>query len=178
VGCEFLTEDILVARGCDNRVGTFTAAETLRLCAGQKKLNACLIAASTIQEENGLYGAAMIGYSAKPDVALIIDVTQATDIPIANKKRFGETKLGEGPTLSRGSINHPVIVQRLAEVARKKKLKFQYNTDPRWSGTDADEIFRSRGGIATATLGIPNRYMHTPIEVVHLNDLQVFKVRI
>lgn len=172
VGCEMLSEDLVVARGCDNRVGTFTAAETLRLCASQKKLDACLIAASTIQEENGLYGAAMVGYSVKPDVALIVDVTHATDIPIANKKRFGDVKLGLGPTLSRGSVNHSVVVQRLAEVAKKKKFKFQYNTDPRWSGTDADEIFRARGGIATATLGVPNRYMHTPVEMVHLGDLQ------
>jgi endoglucanase len=173
VGCEFLTDEMIVARGCDNRVGTFAAAEALRLCAEQKKLNVCLIAASTIQEENGLYGASMVGYSVKPDVALIVDVTQATDIPVANKKRFGETKLGLGPTLSRGSVNHPVVVERLAAVAKKKKLKFQYNTDPRWSGTDADEFFRARGGVATATLGIPNRYMHTPVEVIHLHDLQV-----
>ncbi len=173
VGCEFLTEEIIVARGCDNRVGTFTAAETLRLCSDQKKLNACLIAASTIQEENGLYGASMVGYSVKPDVALIVDVAQATDIPITNKKRFGETKIGQGPTLSRGSVNHPVVIQRLIGVAKRKKLKFQYNTDPRSTGTDADAIFRTRGGIATATLGIPNRYMHTPVEVIHLGDLQV-----
>ena len=171
-GCEFLTDQIIAARGCDNRVGTFVAAETLRLCSEGKKLNACLIAASTIQEENGLYGASMVGYSAQADLAVIVDVAQATDIPVTNKKRFGDTRLGQGPTLSRGSVNHPVLVERLASVAKKRKIKIQYNTDPRWSGTDADEIFRARGGIATATVGVPNRYMHTPVEVVHLQDVE------
>jgi putative aminopeptidase FrvX len=173
VGFQQLRDDIWVGRGCDNRVGSFVAAEVLRLCASQKKMSACLIAASTVQEENGLYGASMLGYSVKPDLALVIDVTHATDTPGTNKKRFGDVKLGQGPTLSHGSVNHPTVVQRLDEVGRKKKIKFQHNTDPRWSGTDADEIFRARGGIATATLGIPNRYMHTPCEVVHLGDMEV-----
>jgi putative aminopeptidase FrvX len=171
VGAERLHGDIWIARACDNRIGTFVAAEVLRLCAGAKKLSACVVAASTIQEENGLYGAAMVGYSVTPDVALVVDVGQATDIPIANKKRFGESKLGKGPLLSKGSVNHPLVVERLAQVAKKKKIAFQPAIDPRWSGTDADEIFRQRGGIPTAAIGIPNRYMHTPVEAIHLGDL-------
>src|SRR5471030_1314662 len=114
----------------------------------------------------------MLGYSVKPDAALVIDVGQATDIPVTSKKRFGDTRLGKGPILSRGSVNHPVLVQRLEQIARKNKIAFQRGTDPRRSGTDADAIFLQRGGIATAAIGIPNRYMHTPVEAVHLGDLE------
>jgi putative aminopeptidase FrvX len=172
VGCEPLFKDIWIARACDNRIGTFVAAEVLRLCAAQrKKLNACVVAASTIQEENGLYGAAMLGYSVQTDVALVVDVGQATDIPITNKKRFGDSRLGKGPLLNRGSVNHPVVIERLAAIAKKKKISYQPGTDSRWSGTDADAIFLQRGGIPCAALGVPNRYMHTPIEAIHLGDL-------
>src|SRR5271170_6024040 len=173
VGWQRLNGDIYIARACDNRIGTFVAAETLRLCAkAGKKLKASVVAASAIGEENGLYGAEMIGYSVQPDAALVIDVGQATDIPVTNKKRFGDTRLGKGPILSRGSVNHPVLVKRLEEVALKNKIAFQRGIDPRASGTDADAIFLQRGGIATAAIGVPNRYMHTPVEAVHLKDLE------
>jgi endoglucanase len=173
VGWQQLHGDIYIARACDNRIGTFVAAETLRLCArAGKKLKACVVAASAVGEENGLYGAHMLGYSVRPDAALVVDVGQATDIPITNKKRFGDTRLGRGPVLSRGSVNHPVLVKRLEEVAVRNKIAFQRGTDPRRSGTDADAIFLQRGGIATAALGVPNRYMHTPVEAIHLKDLE------
>ncbi len=172
VGFEEINERFFVARGCDNRVGSFVAAETLRLCAESKKSSACVIAVSTIQEENGLYGAAMVGYSVHPDVALVVDVAQATDIPITNKKRFCDVALGKGPTINRGSANHPVVVDRLARVAEENAIPFQWGTDPRATGTDADAIFRQRGGIPTAALGLPNRYMHSPIEMIAYHDLE------
>jgi endoglucanase len=173
VGWQQLHGDIYIARACDNRIGTFVAAEALRLCAkAGKKLKACVVAASAIGEENGLYGAEMIGYSVQPDAALVIDVAQATDLPITSKKKFGDARLGKGPILSRGSVNHPVLVQRLEQVAVKNKIAFQRGIDPRRSGTDADAIFLQRGGIATAAIGVPNRYMHTPVEAVHLGDLE------
>jgi len=173
VGWQQLHGDIYIARACDNRIGTFVVAEALRLCAkSRKKLKACVVAASAVGEENGLYGAHMLGYSVRPDAALVVDVGQATDIPVTNKKRFGDTKLGKGPILSRGSVNHPVLVRRLEDVAIKNKIAFQRGIDPRYSGTDADAIFLQRGGIATAAIGVPNRYMHTPVEAVHLKDLE------
>jgi putative aminopeptidase FrvX len=173
VGWQQLNGDIYIARACDNRIGTFVAAETLRLCAqAGKKLKASVVAASAIGEENGLYGAQMLGYSVKPDAALVVDVGQATDIPITNKKRFGDLRLGKGPILSRGSVNHPVLVKRLEDVADKNKIPFQRGIDPRYSGTDADAIFLQRGGIATVAIGVPNRYMHTPVEAIHLKDLE------
>lgn len=171
-GFEILRGERVVARGCDNRIGIFAAAEVLRLLRKEKNLNPCVVAVSTVQEEIGLHGAAMVGYSVHPDVALVADVGQATDIPVVNKNRFGEVKLGKGPTLGRGSANHPVVVDRLEAVARRKKLPIQFSTDPRGTGTDADAIFLQRGGIPCASVALPNRYMHSPVEVIHLGDLE------
>ncbi|MEM1059946.1 MAG: M42 family metallopeptidase [Verrucomicrobiota bacterium] len=173
VGVEQLHGETYVARACDNRIGTFIAAEALRLVASSKKKpRACFIAASTIQEENGLYGAHMVGYSVHPDVALVVDVGQATDIPPVNKKRHGDVKQGQGPILAKGSVNHPVVVDRLVAVAKKAKVPVQWTVDPRRSGTDADAIFQQKGGIPTAAIGVPNRYMHSPVETIHLRDLE------
>lgn len=169
---QILNEDIAVARGCDNRIGIFAAAEALRLAKLNGKLNACVVAVSTVQEEIGLHGASMVGYRVHPDVALIADVGQATDIPLVNKNRWGDVKLGLGPIIGRGSANHPVVVDRLEALARKKNVRIQFSTDPRGTGTDADAIFIQRGGIPSATLGLPNRYMHSPVEVIHLGDLE------
>ncbi len=171
-GFEVLRGNIAVARACDNRIGTFAAAETLRLLKQSKKTDVCVVAVSTVQEENGLYGAKMTGYSVAPDVALVIDVGHATDIPPCTKTKHGDVRLGKGPILSVGSANHPVVVERLKAVARKDKIPFQQGIDPRWSGTDADGIFLSRGGTPTACIGLPNRYMHTPVEMIDLGDLE------
>lgn len=163
----------IAARACDNRIGTFAAAEGLRLAAeNRRKLQACVVAVSTIQEENGLYGASMAGYSEHPDVALVVDVTHATDIPFCTKSKHGDVRLGGGPVLSIGSANHPVVNDRLAAVASRSSLPLQREANPRYTGTDADAIFRQRGGIPTASLGLPNRYMHSPVEVIDLQDLE------
>lgn len=171
-GFEILRGDVAVARGCDNRIGIFAAAEVLRLLSREKNLAPCVVAVSTVQEEIGLHGASMVGYSVRPDAALVADVGQATDIPIVSKNRFGDVRLGRGPVIGRGSANHPVLVERLETVAKKKKLPIQFSTDPRGTGTDADAIFLQRGGIPSVSLGLPNRYMHSPVEVIDLGDLE------
>jgi endoglucanase len=171
-GFEMIRDPIAVARGCDNRIGIFAAAEVLRILEGSKKLKPCVVAVSTVQEEIGLHGAAMVGYRVHPDVALVADVGQATDIPLVNKNRFGDTKLGKGPILGKGSANHPVVVNRLESVAQKQKIPVQFSTDPRGTGTDADAIFLQRGGIPCVSMGLPNRYMHSPVEMIHLGDLE------
>ena len=163
----------IAARGCDNRIGTWAAAEALRLLSlKQEKLAASVVAVSTIQEENGLYGATMAGYRAKPNVALVVDVTHATDIPPCSKARHGDVRMGAGPVLSIGSANHPVLLERLRAVARDAELPVQYEVTPRHTGTDADAIFVQLGGIPTLSLGLPNRYMHSAVEVIDLQDLQ------
>jgi putative aminopeptidase FrvX len=172
-GFEMLRGDIAVSRGCDNRIGVFAAAEVLRILKSEKKqLNACVVAVSTVQEEIGLNGAKMAAYSVHPDAALVADVGQATDIPLVNKNRWGDVKLGHGPIIATGSANHPVLLERLEKVAEKKRIPVQYATDPLRTGTDADAIFIQKGGIPSAAIGLPNRYMHSPVEVIHLGDLE------
>lgn len=162
----------IAARGCDNRIGTWAVAEAMRLLKSLKSgIPAQVIAVSTIQEENGLYGASMIGYRLRPTAALVVDVTHATDIPSCSKSKHGDVHLGAGPVVAFGSANHPILTERLIEAAKSKKIPLQFEASPRHTGTDADAIFRQRGGIPTATLSLPNRYMHSPSEVIDLADL-------
>ena len=127
---------------------------------------------STVQEEVGGYGAAMASYSLKPDACLAVDVTHATDSPGISKEQHGDIELGKGPTVSIGSANHPVVVRRLEAVGETSKIPIQREVAPRRTGTDLDSIFVQRGGIAGAVIGIPNRYMHTAVEMIRLDDLE------
>jgi len=161
------------ARGCDNRIGAWTAAEGLRLASLKKgKLNSKIVAVSTIQEENGLYGATMAGYNVNPDVALVVDVTHATDIPNCTKTKHGDVRMGNGPVISIGSANHPVVNARLREVGKKAEIPLQVEVNPIRTGTDADAIFKTKGGIPTTSIGVPNRYMHSPVEMIQYSDLE------
>ncbi|MDH7503505.1 MAG: M42 family metallopeptidase [Verrucomicrobiota bacterium] len=170
---ELLRGDLAIARAFDNRVGTFAVAETLRLLKTDgRKLKAEVCAVSNIMEEVGLYGARQIAYSIKPDVAIVVDVTHATDYPTVSQQLHGDVKIGKGPTLTHGGCNHPGIVERLEEVARKEKIKLQHEAMSATSGTDTDVIFWTRGGIPSALVSLPNRYMHSPVELVSLRDLE------
>ncbi len=171
---DLLRNDLVVARAFDNRIGTFSVAEALRLLAeSKKKLNAEICAVSNVQEEVGLLGARQIAYSLKPDVALVVDVTHATDYPTVSKAQHGDTKVGKGPALTHGGCNHPEVVARLESVAKAKKIPLQHEAMSSTSGTDTDAIFWTRGGIASALISLPNRYMHSPVEVVSLKDLEL-----
>jgi len=170
---DLLRNDLTVARAFDNRIGTFSVAETLRLLRESKtKLQAEVCAVSNVQEEVGLFGARQIAYSLKPEVALVVDVTHATDYPNINKSQHGDVRMGRGPTLTHGGCNHPEVVARLQSVAKAKKLPLQHEAISSTSGTDTDAIFWTRGGIASALISVPNRYMHSPVEVVNLKDLE------
>jgi endoglucanase len=169
---ELLRNDLAVARAFDNRIGTFAVAEALRLLRDSKRrLNAEVCAVSNIMEETGLLGARQIAYSLKPDVALVVDVTHATDYPTVNKPRHGDVRIGGGPTLTHGGGNHPVVIMRIETVAAQKKIHLQHEAQSSTSGTDTDVIFWTRGGIPSALISLPNRYMHSPVEVVSLKDL-------
>jgi putative aminopeptidase FrvX len=169
---DILRGDLAVARAFDNRIGTFAVAETLRLLSESKtKLNCEVCAVSNVQEEVGLLGARQIAYSLYPDIALVVDVTHATDCPTVSKAQHGDIKVGKGPALTHGGCNHPEVVKRLEEVAARKKISLQHEAMSATSGTDTDVIFWTRGGIASALISLPNRYMHSPVEVVSLKDL-------
>ncbi|TAK97301.1 MAG: M42 family peptidase [Verrucomicrobia bacterium] len=170
---ELLRDDLAVARAFDNRIGTWSVIEALRLLKESgRKLHAEICAVSNVQEEVGLLGARQIAYSLKPDIALVVDVTHATDYPTVSKAQHGDIKIGGGPAITHGGCNHPEVVRRIEAVAKAKKISLQHEAMSATSGTDTDAIFWTRGGIASALISLPNRYMHSPVELVSLKDLE------
>ena len=168
---ELLNRNVAVARGFDNRAGTWVAAEALRLAASGAP-RCAVFACSSVQEEVGLSGAKMNVFNLKPDAALVVDVTHATDIPGIDAKQHGEVKLGAGPTISIGRENHPVLVDRLRKVAKRKRIPVQFEPFSTTGGTDAWAIYVGNGGVPSVVVSVPNRYMHTTVEMVDLRDIQ------
>ena len=160
----------VAARGLDNRIGVWAAAEGLRRAA-ERDPDATVCAVSTVQEEVGLKGAQMVGFDLAPDVAIATDVTHATDTPESPPKRQSGVALGEGPVVARGSTNHPTVVEAVRTVADDGDVDVQLQATGSRTGTDADAFYTSRGGIPSLNLGVPNRYMHTPVETLDLDDL-------
>ena len=165
-----LEGSLVSARGMDNRVGVWTAAEAFRR-AVESEPEATVYAVSTVQEELGLRGARMVGFDLNPDVAIAADVTHATDTPGAPASKGSGIELGEGPVVARGSANHPTLVDAARTVAGEGGPEIQLQASGSYTGTDADAFYTSRGGIPSLNVGLPNRYMHTPVEVIDLGDL-------
>lgn len=164
----------LVSRSIDNRVGSFVVLEALRTLALEHDFTARVTAAATAQEEIGHHGggARPGAYTLDPQVALVVDVTFATDVPGVEKNDVGEHAMGSGPVLGRGSATHPLVFERLAEVAEENSIPYTIQASPRYTSTDADAIYLSRAGVATAVISIPNRYMHSPNEMISLDDVE------
>ena len=160
----------LAARGMDNRIGTWAAAEGLRR-ASERGTDATVYAVSTVQEELGLQGAKMVGFDVEPDAVVAVDVTHATDSPDTPGNRTTGVELGGGPVVARGSANHAVLVDAFRETATADGVDVQLQATGSRTGTDADAFYTSRGGIPSLNLGLPNRYMHTPVEVIDPEDL-------
>ena len=158
------------ARGMDNRVGTWAAAEGLRR-AVEADADATVCAVSTVQEEVGLNGARMVGFDLDPDAVVAVDVTHATDNPDVGTEKRGPVELGAGPVVGRGSANHPAVVDLARAAAEGADVDYQLQAAGTRTGTDADAFFTSRGGIPSLNVGLPNRYMHTPVEVIDTEDL-------
>jgi len=170
---EQLDDNVAVARGFDDRAGAWATIEAVRIAAAAAKKPSCAIyACSTVQEEVGLIGATMTVFNVKPDAAIAIDVTHATDTPGIDAKQHGEVKMGKGPTISIGRENHPLVVERLRKLARRKRIPLQFEAFSTSGGTDAMAIYRAQGGVPSALVSIPNRYMHTTVEMLDLRDLQ------
>jgi len=170
---ELISGSIGTARAFDNKVGAYIVGETLiRLAKEKAKLNAKVVSVATTQEEIGTRGAQTSAFAVDPHVALAVDVGHATDHPDCDQRKFGETKLGGGPIICRGPNINPKVFDRLIACAKKAKLPYQVEADPRPTGTDARAIQMARGGVACGLVSIPLRYMHTPSEVVDLQDVE------
>jgi tetrahedral aminopeptidase len=171
LGYRELRNGLAAAPGMDDKVGVWTVMETLRLLHG-RPLNASVYSVSTVQEEIGLRGATTSTYGIHPTVGIAVDVSHATDTPGNDKKQIGDTRLGAGPALFRGPNINPHVFERLEKTAREHEIPVQVRGAPRATGTDANVMQLSRDGVATGVVGIPNRYMHSPVEVVCLDDLE------
>lgn len=167
---ERLRNDLAVCHGFDDKVGAFVVVETLRRLRG-KRLKVAVHGVSTVQEELGLRGARTSAYRIDPHIGIAIDVTHASDFPGVEPKELGEVRLGGGPVLHRGANINRVVGELLIKTAERKRIPYQMQAAPRATGTDANAIQISRAGVAAGLLSIPNRYMHTPVEVVSLKDL-------
>ncbi len=167
-----LDRDLVAGRGMDNRVGAFTVLEAARLLA-KLKPQAEVHAVATVQEEIGLRGARTAAFGVDPQVGMAVDVTFATDYPSMGDavKKYGKINVGKGVVITRGPNVNPKLFNLMVKTAEKQKIAHQINVESRGTGTDANAIQITRGGVATGLVSIPNRYMHTPCEVVSLNDL-------
>ncbi|MBY0514152.1 MAG: M42 family metallopeptidase [Gemmataceae bacterium] len=170
LGYRPLRNGLAASPAMDDKVGLWVCMEAVRLLKG-RPLRAAVYGVSTVAEEIGLRGATTATYAVNPTVGIAVDVTHATDTPGNDKKTQGEIKCGGGPVLYRGPNISPRVFDLLEETAKAHNIPVQVRGVPRATGTDANAIQISREGVAAGLIGIPNRYMHSPVEVVHLNDL-------
>ena len=181
VGCvityedEFITlnKNFYVGRALDNRIGGFCIAEVARLLKEKKKkLPYTLYLINAVQEEVGLRGAEMIAETIKPDVAIVTDVTHDSNTPLVSTKKIGDIKCGKGPSLTYAPAVHNNLLDLIIKVAEEKKIPFQREAASRSTGTDTDAFAYSNGGVPSALISLPLRYMHTTVEMAHKNDIE------
>ncbi|MDR2419868.1 MAG: M42 family metallopeptidase [Puniceicoccales bacterium] len=170
---ENLSGNLISGRAFDDKAGTYAVMEALkRLSAEKHKLSCGVTSVASVQEEVGVRGAITASYMVAPRVGIAVDVGHATDFPSCDAKRFGKFSLGSGPLIARGCNINPLVFEKLIACAEEKKIPYQVATETYPTGTDARAIQMTRRGIATGLVSIPLRYMHTPVETIHLEDLE------
>jgi putative aminopeptidase FrvX len=162
----------IASRSLDNRMGAFVVLEALRLLSEGESLAAEVVAVASVQEEIGLYGARGAAFGLDPDAAIAVDVTHATDTPGIQKNEHGDHSLGSGPVITRAANLSPLVTDGLIDTAEGEGIPYTLEADSRSTSTDADAIQFTRAGIATGLVSAPNRYMHSPNEIVALEDLE------
>ncbi|TRZ41098.1 M42 family metallopeptidase [Robertkochia solimangrovi] len=168
-----LNEDKFVCRAIDNRAGGFMIAEVARLLKENKKdLPFGLYITNSVQEEIGLRGAEMITQTIKPNVAIVTDVCHDTTTPMIEKKKQGHTEIGKGPVISYAPAVQNKLRELILETAKENEIPFQRMASSRFTGTDTDAFAYSNGGVASALISLPLRYMHTTVETVHRDDVE------
>jgi endoglucanase len=172
LGVRELPNQRLTGPKLDNTAGLFVVLEALRRLSG-KTFEAAVFVVSAVQEEIGLRGATTAAYGVDPEIGIGVDVTHATDCPTIDRREHGAVDLGKGPVLFRGPNANPVLHDQLCELARSRSLPYQVKGAPRGTPNDANVLQLTRAGVATAAIGIPLRYMHTPVEIIALEDVDV-----
>jgi tetrahedral aminopeptidase len=170
LGYQEMRNNLANSPGMDDKCGLWVCLEALRR-ASQKKLNCALFAVSTVQEEIGLRGAQTSAFGIDPRIGIAVDVTHATDCPTIEKKQEGDVALGKGPVIYRGPNMNPRVVERLVAAAKTGDIPYQLAASGRATGTDANSIQVTRAGVAAALVSIPNRYMHSAVETISLEDI-------
>jgi putative aminopeptidase FrvX len=167
-----LNKNQFVCRALDNRAGGFMIAQVARLLKENNiDLPFGLYITNSVQEEIGLRGAEMITQRIKPNAAIITDVCHDTTTPMISKIEQGESKIGDGPVISYAPAIHHILRERIIEAAEENKIPFQRHASSRYTGTDTDAFAYSNGGVASALISLPLRYMHTTVETVHKEDV-------
>src|SRR5919206_3767324 len=161
----------IASRSVDNRMGAFVVLEALRLLFEEENIGAEVVAVACVQEEIGLYGARGAAFGPDPDAAIAVDVTHATDTPGVSKNEHGDHSLGSGPVITRATNLSPIVSGGLITAAEEEGIDYTLEADSRSTSTDADAIQFTRAGVATGLVSVPNRYMHSPNEIVALEDL-------
>jgi endoglucanase len=156
--------------GMDNKTGLWVSFEAARRAA-QRKLNVSVYAVATVQEEIGLRGAHTSAYGIDPHVGIACDVTHAADCPTMDKTQIGDLKLGGGPVIARGPNMNPIVVDRLRAAAEAADIVVQWEAIGRGTGTDANALQLTRAGVAAGLVSVPNRYMHSAVEMISLDDI-------
>jgi putative aminopeptidase FrvX len=168
-----LNKDKFLCRAIDNRAGGFMIAQVARLLKENKvKLPFGLYITNSVQEEVGLRGAEMITQTIKPNVAIVTDVCHDTSTPMINQKIEGQTEIGKGPVISYAPAIQNLLRERIIDTAEANKIPFQRHASSRVTGTDTDAFAYSNGGVASALISLPLRYMHTTVEMVHRDDVE------
>jgi tetrahedral aminopeptidase len=170
LGMQTMRNNLANSPGMDNKTGLWVCVEALRRAA-EGNLSVALYAVSTVQEEIGLRGATTSAYSVDPHVGIGVDVTHATDCPTIEKKQEGEVAIGGGPVIYRGPNMNPMVVTRMIEAAKSKEMPHQLGALGRGSPTDANALQLARAGVAAGLISIPNRYMHSAVEMIALDDI-------
>jgi putative aminopeptidase FrvX len=168
-----LPNDRLVSRALDNRIGCFVAAEAARLVAEAGGAPGDVLALAVVQEETSFAGARTSAFAVDPDLAIVVDVTFATDQPGIELGPMTKHPLGSGPVIARGTVLHPRVSELLYETAEAEEIPFTVESLGRMTGTDADAVHASRTGVPTAVVSVPIRYMHSPVELVSLGDIEL-----
>ena len=168
-----LNKNKFVCRAIDNRAGGFMIAEVARLIKENKdKLPFCLYVTNSVQEEIGLRGAEMITNTLKPDIAIVTDVTHDTSTPMIEAKKQGDAKIGKGPVITYAPAVQNNLREKIIRIAEKNKIPYQRLASSRYTGTDTDAFAYSNGGVPSALISLPLRYMHTTVEMVQKEDVE------